>query len=382
MAHGARRLTRCAVDSALTVNVHIAALATAIWEGDTIAARIARRALAPAEWLFAQAVARRNQGFDRAVPSAPVLAALSVGNLTVGGTGKTPVSAWCVQQLAGRGACPAVVLRGYGDDEWRVHSMLNPGSPVIVAPDRRDGVLTARVRGADCAVLDDAFQHRQVRRAADIVLVSADRWRPEVRLLPAGPFREPLESLRRAHVVVVTVKAASRDTVAAVSRAISQAAPNVPIAVIRLDPGTLRLAVTLPAAEEPTRRHRVPASLSHPAAWLQGRAVTVASAIGDPAAFEQQIRALGATVTSGLRYPDHHAFTAHDARGIATAARGSEGVVCTLKDAVKLASLWPREAPPLWYVSQTVVVERGAEALDRAFARVLAARAGTAPTAV
>jgi tetraacyldisaccharide 4'-kinase len=86
-----------------------------------------------------------------------------------------------------------------------------------------------------------------------------------------------------------------------------------------------------------------------------------------------------------LRFPDHHAFSATDATRIADTVRNATGdlagVVCTLKDAVKLGPLWPREAPPLWYVSQTVVVERGAEALDRAFARVLAARAGTAPTA-
>ena len=230
-------------------------------------------------------------------------------------------------------------------------------------------------------MLDDAFQHRRVTRAADIVLISADSWRDDVHLLPAGPFREPLESIRRAHVAVITVKAASRESIAALSSALASVAPDVPVAVVRLEPGTLRLAVTLPSDGDANRGTRVPSSLTHPPRWLRGRRVCVASAIGNPAAFEQQLVALGATIHARKRYPDHHAFSARDAMVIAAMAHGSDGVICTLKDAVKLASLWPREAPPLWYVSQTVVVERGAEALDRAFARVLAARAGTAPTA-
>lgn len=358
-----------------------AALVESMWASDGIAARVARGVLTPASWLFGAIVAKRNRGYDSAPQPKPALAAISVGNLTVGGTGKTPVAAWCVQQLLAKGAHPAIVLRGYGDDEWRVHAQLNAGVPVIVAADRRDGLITARVRGADCAVLDDAFQHRRVTRAADIVLVSADSWRDDVHLLPAGPYREPLESMRRANVAVITVKAASRDAVAAVTRAIANAAPDVPIAVMRLEPGALRLAVTLPSDGDAQHGRRVPSSLTHPPSWLRGRRVSVASAIGNPAAFERQLAALGATLQATKRYPDHHAFSAQDAAAIAASANNTDGVICTLKDAVKLASLWPREAPPLWYVSQTVVVERGAEALDRAFARVLAARAGTAPTA-
>jgi tetraacyldisaccharide 4'-kinase len=310
---------------------------------------------------------------------------MSVGNVTVGGTGKTPFAAWCVQQLKSRGARPAVVLRGYGDDEWRVHALINPGTAVVVTPDRSAGLLTARVQGADCAVLDDAFQHRQVARAADIVLVSADSWRDDVRLLPSGPFREPLSSLQRADVVVISVKAASPALVTAAMHAVTQSAPHVPIAVVRLQPDMLRLAVTIPAGNGVRTAPSVADSLSHRAQWLRGRTIVVATAIGDPDAFVAQLRALGATVAQLLRFPDHHAFSSADATRIAVVAREMRGdmagVVCTLKDAVKLAPLWPREAPPLWYVSQTVVVERGAEALDRAFARVLAARAGTAPTA-
>ena len=364
-------------------------------------ARLIRSALRPFEQLFTLAVARRNAAFDadRAATtgtfnsttrrSPHILAAMSVGNLTVGGTGKTPIAAWCVQQLKARGARPAVVLRGYGDDEWRVHALINPGTKVVVSPDRSDGLLTARVQGSDCAVLDDAFQHRQVARAADVVLVSADSWREDVRLLPAGPFREPLASLRRADVIVISVKAAPPALVTAAVQGVMKAAPNVPIAVARLQPDMLRLAATIPVESAVRGAPSVPNSLVHRADWLRGRTIVVATAIGDPDAFVAQLHALGAMIPRVMRFPDHHAFSVDDARRIAAATRDTQsnvrrevaGVVCTLKDAVKLGPLWPREAPPLWYVSQTVVVERGAEALDRAFARVLAARAGTAPTA-
>ena len=104
-----------------------------VWTSSSIGARLVRTAVAPLSWLFGAIVARRNEKFDARVRSGtlplPALPALSVGNLTVGGTGKTPVSSWFVSRLRAGGATPAVVLRGYGDDEWRVHGLLTPGVP-------------------------------------------------------------------------------------------------------------------------------------------------------------------------------------------------------------------------------------------------------------
>jgi len=162
-------------------------------------------------------------------------------------------------------------------------------------------------------------------------------------------------------------------------------APDVEQAVIRLVPGSLRLATALGKVGTPPGSARAAGPLkdllSHPPSWLAGREISAVSAIGDPAAFESQLRTNGAILRAVRRFPDHHAFSNAEAAEIAHGARGTSGVVCTLKDAVKLAPCWPREAPPLWYLSQSVVVDRGAEALDRAFARVLAARAAIAPTA-
>ncbi len=363
-----------------------ASLAEAIWEHDTLRARVARGLLTPASWLYGRIVARRNAGYDAQSPALTAVPAMSIGNLTVGGTGKTPVAAWCVQQLRARGAHPSIVMRGVGDDEWRVHALLNPGVPVVVAPDRVAGLIVARTKDADCAVLDDAFQHRRARRVSDLVLLSADRWTGATRLLPSGPFREPLSSLRRAHVVIITVKAASAALVAAVSSAVRTAAPDVPQAILRLVPGPLRLATALGKGATPSGSGGASAGplremLTHPPAWLAGRELNAVSAIGDPAAFEAQLRGAGALLRDVQRFPDHHTFRAAEAAEIARRAAGTAGAVCTLKDAVKLGPCWPREAPPLWYLSQSVVVDRGAEVLDRAFARVLAARATTALTA-
>jgi len=358
-------------------------LAEWVWESESVAARVARLALAPASALFSAIVSLRNAQFDEALSGATgvsyrvrqtILPALSVGNLTVGGTGKTPLAAWCVRELRKRGAKPAIVLRGYGDDEWRVHSLLNPGVPVIVAKDRLMGIAQASASGANCVVLDDAFQHRRASRRADVVLMSADRWNGVARLLPSGPFREPLSALRRATTVAITAKAASLEQIDVVERAILAAAPDSEICVVRLVLGPLQLAASIPMAiaDGSLKGRRLDQSglLDRKIEWLAGRKLVAVSAIGDPASFLAQLTAAGAVITH-RRFSDHHSFSVGEAEAIARWAEQSDGVICTLKDAVKLGPIWPRVAPPLWYVSQQVVVERGASALDRALARVL-----------
>ncbi|MFN9795966.1 MAG: tetraacyldisaccharide 4'-kinase, partial [Gemmatimonas sp.] len=97
-------------------------------------------------------------------------------------------------------------------------------------------------------------------------------------------------------------------------------------------------------------------------------------------AFERQLIATGMRLVRHVRFPDHHAFTDAEIARLVEEARRGDGALCTLKDAVKLGPRWPREAPPLWYVSQTLVVDRGAEVLERECDRVLAARDATVPT--
>jgi tetraacyldisaccharide 4'-kinase len=334
-------------------------VAAGVWESSGLGARAARFALTPFGWLYAGGVRLRNLLFDVGVfRSRPLaLPAISVGNLTVGGTGKTPVAAWLVARLRAAGARPAIVLRGYGGDESLVHERLNPGVPVIVDPDRVRGAQHAAEAGASVVVLDDAFQHRRARRDADVVLLSADRFGP-VRALPAGPWREPLSALGRASVVIVTRKHAS---VLRARELLSHAlrfAPDAEGAIVHL------AADALVGVESGDVR---------PLRTLSGASVLSIAAIGDPRAFEGQLRAAGARVEMAA-FADHHAFDARDVADLVRRAAGVTWVVCTLKDAVKLGPLWPRGTPPLWYLSQRVIVEAGAPALDAVVARFAAMR--------
>ena len=339
-----------------------------VWYGDGTAERLMRAALAPAAWGYGAIAAARNVLYDLGVlrSYSAALPVLSLGNLTVGGTGKTPVAAWAAARLKAVGAHPAIVLRGYGGDEPLVHARLNPDVVVVTDADRVRAVGRARDLGADCAILDDGFQHRRVRRTADWVLVAAEQWRDGLRSLPAGPLRETDRSLRRADVLVVTRKSAPRaladDVAARLARSLR---PGGAIAICHLAPFAV---VDIATAQR------------HPLSWLEGRNLTAVAAVGVPAAFFAQLVAQGATLAA-MPFPDHHAFNARDVARILRSAEGRSGVVCTLKDAVKLAPLWPRAGPTLWYVSQRAVVERGGAALDASLEAILAARVAAPPTA-
>lgn len=338
-------------------------VAEQVWFGTGALAHVARFGLAPFSLLYSGAATLRNTMYDTGLlrQHRLPLPAVSVGNLSVGGTGKTPVAAWIATELARRGASPAVVLRGYGDDEVAVHRQLNPRAIVVVAPDRVRGSHQAAAAGADVAVLDDAFQHRRARREVDLVLVSADRWPARVTSLPAGPFREGLSSLRRASLVLVTRKAADGEEAARVRHIVGAAAGSHPVGQLHLAPREL-------VGQD---------GRTVPLSYLAGRRVLAICGVGDPAAFEAQLKAAGADVL--LRaFPDHHRFGDGDVAALAAegAAGASEGglVVCTLKDAVKLFPRWPAGEADLLFLSQQVIVEAGHAALDRLLDSVLHAR--------
>ena len=332
-------------------------MVVAVWTGRGKLPRAIRALLTPAEALYGAAIATRGKLYDwgifRATEfSVPVL---SVGNLSVGGTGKTPVAAWFAHRFSEKGAAPAIVLRGYGGDEIIVHERLNERIPVIAVADRVRGIRQAIAAGVNVVILDDAFQHRRAGRDADVLLVNADAWLGKPRLLPAGPWREPLRSARRATLVIITRKTADRSAVADVRRALANVAPRVPVAIAHLSPGELRSTAT---------------GQTLPLHALRGADLTAIAAIAQPEAFFKQLTELGAVVRP-FSFPDHHAFTRAEARDLAAEAGSSDFVVCTLKDAVKLESLWPAEAGSLWYVSQRLRIEDGQEHIDRLLENLL-----------
>jgi tetraacyldisaccharide 4'-kinase len=326
-------------------------VAEALWKDDSVASRAARAVLAPASVTYSAATRMRNALYEAGVlrVSSVGIPVVSVGNLSVGGTGKTPVAAWIAGELERRGSRPAVVMRGYGDDEPVVHRELNPGVPVVVDPDRVRGARAAASRGAGVVVLDDAFQHRRIHRDVDIVLLACDGFDARARVLPAGPLRESPGGLARASLVVLTRKAATGLEVSAARDFVASHAPGVAVATAHLTPVALR---SLDSREE-----REPGA-------LRGKRVLVFAAIANPAALVRQLEELGGNIE--LRaFPDHHAYSEADIRELARAAREADLAVCTLKDAVKLRKGWPREAVPPWYVSQRVIFEEGEDVVRR-----------------
>lgn len=312
-----------------------------------------RVALAPAEVAFRAAAAGRNLAYDRGWIEARrgPIPVISVGNIGVGGAGKTPVAAWVAGRLAASGASPAIVLRGYGQDEVAVHRELNPSVPVFSAPRRVEGVEAAAMAGCDVAVLDDGFQHRSLARELDVVLVAAEAWSMSRQLLPRGPWREPAKALRRAGLIVVTRKSATSERAGEVAAACRAIAPTIPTAILHLRPTRL-----LEQGDE-----------TRPLSWLAGRDVLAVASLADPRPFVEQLAAAGARAEL-ISFPDHHAFTARDVEGITAVAAG-RALVCTRKEAVKLRPLAPSMS--MLTLDQEVVVEEGAGEIDAAIAGVL-----------
>lgn len=329
----------------------------ALWYGQARPLRWTRAALAPLSWLYRGGVAVRNRLYDSGTLRAhsASIPAISVGNLTVGGTGKTPVTAHIARELLAAGYRPAVVLRGYGGDETLLHARLNPGVAVIVNADRVAGIAEAARMGADVAVLDDGFQHRRAARALDIVLVSADQWLDDLKLLPVGPLREPIASVRRARLVIVTRKAVSLDAARRVAERLRR--------VACVGPSALRVVIVslTPDALVDWRD----SSRRIPMADLAGVPTLAVAGIGDPESFFAQLRASGARVTPRV-FADHHAYGAGDVARLVADSAGHKYVITTEKDAVKLGPLWPAKGGALWYVSQAVVVNDGASLIPAA----------------
>lgn len=169
----------------------------------------------PLSWLYSVGINHQNRRYDAGrgvtVLDRPVI---SIGNLSTGGTGKTPMVHLIVRMLEGMGHRPVIAMRGYGakpgekGDEQLEHERALPGVPIIAQPDRKAGLrsffATQEGSAIDTVVLDDGFQHRKIARDLDIVLIDATRPPDQDALLPRGHLREPIDSLERAGLVVLT----------------------------------------------------------------------------------------------------------------------------------------------------------------------------------
>jgi tetraacyldisaccharide 4'-kinase len=299
-----------------------------------IAASATRMALAAIAVPYGAAVRSRNTAYDLGLlPSSGVpVPVISIGNLTLGGTGKTPLVAWAARTLDAAGLRPAIVSRGYGaargemNDEAAELGLLLPHVPHVADRDRVAAARTAVAAGARSVVLDDGFQHRRLARDLDIVAVDATDPFGCGRLFPRGLLREPLAGIARADAIVLTraglVDDRRRGEIrAAFARACGHRMPEVWAESMHRPVG-LRLASGLTLPLEHLRHAR--------AAAFAG--------IGNPEAFGATLHELGAAPLGLRAFPDHHRYTDEDLDRVAAWGRslGADLLVTTLKDLVKI----------------------------------------------
>ncbi|MBI3784810.1 MAG: tetraacyldisaccharide 4'-kinase [Deltaproteobacteria bacterium] len=318
-------------------------------------------ALQPASALFATGVALRNAGYRIGILRAKraKIPVISVGNLTVGGTGKTPVTLWLARQLAADGTHVAILLRGYAGEARKVTTVSEGTGPlvsvdvagdeaimlakcfpgvVLTARRRIDGAERAQQLGCRVVVLDDGFQHRALARDFDLVLVNGHKGA----VLPAGPMREPENALRRADAVAIVNK--GEESFAAHDNVLAKPTFHVrltPTAIVEPDAGCWQ---------------------EHPLTMLAGRRIAAVCGIANPTPFYATLRRWEAQIVEVFEFSDHHRYTQADWQRLLRETRDIECIVTTEKDLVKLEN-FPFARGKLLALRVTPEVENGAALL-------------------
>ncbi len=319
---------------------------------------------------------------------------LSVGNLTVGGTGKTPIVEVFARELLKRGRKVAILSRGYrrdqpslgqrlldmvtqrqrrrpppvvsdgqrllldsargGDEPFMLATNL-PKAAVIVGKDRvKSGLYAIRKLGCDTLILDDGFQYLRLKHRRDIVLV--DRTNPfgNRHLLPRGILREPIRNIRRADFIFITKS--NGDGAEELKRRLRELNPDAEISECRHTPRHLRDVFT----GETLSLER-----------LQGLDIAAVSGIAAPKGFEDTLIRLGARVLYHKRYTDHHRYTQQEILDVINRAlqRGAKAVVTTEKDAVRFPWVERRDLP-IWFLRVEIEMLSGAEAFHDWISRI------------
>ncbi len=251
---------------------------------------------------------------------------VSVGNITLGGTGKTPFTIFLADYFLTAGKKPAVLIRGYGRDECGMLRDELPDVPVFVGQDRVAGARRAASGGRDVLILDDAFQHRRIGRDLNILLLDSVSLFGNGCLFPRGILREPVSSLKRADIFALT----KTDRVSArrrkdIIRQLAEADPGKPVILTRHRPSFLT-DVT---------------GAAYSADSLHGKKVMLVSGIADPDHFAFLVEETGAEIVSRCDYADHHRYRQADIDSICAecAEKEAEAIVVTAKDHVKIKDL-------------------------------------------
>lgn len=334
---------------------------------------LARGLLRAAEVPYTLAVTWRNRRYDleRTAAHQVTVPVVSVGNLTLGGTGKTPMVEWLGRWFRHRQVRVAVISRGYkqvaggANDEALELEQKLPDVPHLQNPDRVAAAMTA-VEELDMQliVLDDAFQHRRIHRDLDIVMIDATQPFGYGHVFPRGTLREPLAGLARAHVVALS----RADMISAEQRA------EIRDTVRRHASGSEWLEVT----HAPARLINAGGETAD-LTLLRGCRVAGFCGIGNPAGFQHTLQTCGYELAAWREFPDHHAYSRGDMQSLADWAdrQPVEALVCTHKDLVKIG-LPTLGGRPLWAVSVELHFLSGRPQLESRL-EPLAARALQSP---
>jgi len=318
---------------------------------------------------YAAIIWARNLAYDRGWKkigrsSVPVI---SVGNLTAGGTGKTPTVSMLAQWFRKQNIRVAILSRGYGagldgrNDEAKELETLLPDVPHLQKPDRLSSAeIATEELGMQLLLLDDGFQHRKIHRDLELVLLDAREPFGFGHLIPRGLLREPLRSLRRADIVMAT----RADQVDA------QKLAEIRTRVQRYNPK----AAWLESEHHPVGLRNASGEL-RPIEWLIGKNTLATCGLGNPEGFLHTLKGCGANVVASHFFADHHAYTAADIQALEQLALasglGCDAIVCTGKDLAKIGST-KIGSFELWSLDIELRIRTGADVLAEYLGRIAA----------
>jgi tetraacyldisaccharide 4'-kinase len=331
-----------------------------------LVAGLIRGALRVAEVPYTIAVTMRNRRFDLGAAEVHRVAVpiITVGNLTLGGTGKTPMVKWLTQRFQNAGLRVAIVSRGYGAADGKHNDEaleLAQSLPHVPHIQNRDRVAAAQLAIHDfksqLILLDDGYQHRRLARDLDIVLLDALEPFGFEHVFPRGTLREPLAGLARAHIVCLSrADAISQTERDAIRQRVAQIAPQ---------------ASWCEAAHAASRLTNSRGE-SQPLNVLANRRAAAFCGIGNPAGFRHTLTAIGCEPVAWREFPDHHTYTPTDQSELTAMTKNSNAdiIVCTQKDLVKLPQ-HELGGVPLWAVAIEIKFLRGQEALEQILEQLL-----------
>jgi len=320
-------------------------------------AKIVLRICSYAYWLLLKFsyIVMRLSGIKRL--DCPVV---SVGNITMGGTGKTPFVEMLAAHLTRKGKKVGILIRGYGADEVKLLKEKLPNVSISVGRDRvkKGRELQARNK-VDVVLMDDGFQHRRLKRDIDIVLIDGTNPFGNGVLLPRGILREPVNSLDRAGIIVVNKSDMSPDGLKRVDDMMHDLNISAPMVESRyILEGIYRIDENI-KANEAVNIDR-----------FANRGVGIMSSIANPGYFKWMMKENGAKIVDEISYPDHHDYTAAEIMSSMSRLRssGAEAILVTEKDAVKIRPIAGElmkgsqvEMLPFWAVSIKVEILKGKE---------------------